>query len=343
MATCELYRESDYSAWQEYVSSHPSSGIYHHIGWKSVIEDAYGHTARYLVAKSNNEIVGILPLFLIKSLLFGSSMTSLPFLDHSGIVADDTSIQNILIEKAQKLGQEHAVDHLELRQLKISEGNFSNYSEKVLMVMELEPNEEDQLRKLSSERRNRIKRAKKSGLSVEITDSSKLHLFYDIWTKNMRDLGSPPHSLSFFENICHHFDNQYTILLVKTDGVYIGAALALHWKDTITIPWVSSLREYFKMYPNNILYWEAMRFAISQNIQFFDFGRSTQGSGTYEFKKRWGAISRPLHWQYFAIGNNKSSPEVNENKYKLAVEIWKKLPVQITRIVGPSLRKNITA
>lgn len=343
MITCELYEEIDHYAWQEYVSTHPSSGIYHHIGWKSVIEDAYGHTALYLIAKNNNEVIGILPLILIKSRIFGSSLTSLPYLDHSGIIADDTSIQHLLIEKAHKLGQKYAVDHLELRQLKISEGNFSNYSEKVLMIMELEANEEDLLKRLSSERRNRIKRAKKSGLSVEITDSSKLHIFYEIWTNNMRDLGSPPHSLLFFKNILHNFNEQCTILLVKTDGVYIGAALALHWKDTITIPWVSSLRKYFKVYPNNILYWEAMRFAISQNIKFFDFGRSTHGSGTYEFKKRWGAIARPLHWQYLAVGNNKSLPIKNENKYKFAVEIWKKLPVQITRVVGPSLRKNITA
>ena len=235
MIKCELYEEIDHYAWQEYVSSHPSSGIYHHIGWKSVIEEAYGHTALYLIAKNNNEVIGILPLILIKSRIFGSSLTSLPYLDHSGIIADDTSIQNLLIEKAQKLGQNYAVDHLELRQLEISEGDFSNYSEKVLMIMELEENEDALLKKLSSERRNRIKRAKKSGLSVEITDSSKLHIFYEIWTNNMRDLGSPPHSLLFFKNILHNFDDHCTILLVKTDGVYIGAALALHWKDTITI------------------------------------------------------------------------------------------------------------
>lgn len=343
MITCELYEEIDHYAWQEYVSTHPSSGIYHHIGWKSVIEDAYGHIALYLIAKSNSEVVGVLPLILIKSRIFGSSLTSLPFLDHSGIIADDTSIQQLLIEKAHKLGQKYAVDHLELRQLEISEGSFSNYSEKVLMVMELEASEEDLLKKLPSERRNRIKRAKKSGLSVEIADSSQLDIFYEIWTSNMRDLGSPPHSLLFFKSILQNFNEQCTILLVKSDGVYIGAALALHWKDTITVPWVSSLRKYFKLYPNNILYWEAMCFAISQNIKFFDFGRSTLGSGTYEFKKRWGAIARPLHWQFLAVGKNISLPVESENKFRLAVEIWKKLPVQVTRVVGPGLRKNITA
>ena len=224
MITCELYEDADYVAWQDYVSTHPSAGIYHHIGWKSVIEDAYGHTALYLVVRKDDQVIGILPLILIRSRLFGSSLTSLPYLDHSGIIANDASVEKLLIEKAHELGQKYSVDHIELRQLKASEGNFTNYSDKVLMIMELEPDEDKLLKSLSSERRNRVKRARKSGLSVEITDSSKLPIFYEIWTSNMRDLGSPPHSLLFFEKILHSFKEQCTILLVKSDGVYIGAA-----------------------------------------------------------------------------------------------------------------------
>ena len=70
MITCELYEDADFHAWQAYVSANPSSGIYHHIGWKSVIEDAYGHTALYLIARNNLDITGVLPLVLIKSRIF---------------------------------------------------------------------------------------------------------------------------------------------------------------------------------------------------------------------------------------------------------------------------------
>jgi predicted N-acyltransferase len=198
-------------------------------------------------------------------------------------------------------------------------------------------------RTLSSERRNRVRRAGKAGLSVELAGASELPLFYDIWTTNMRDLGSPPHARALFDHVLRLFPEQHVLLLAKHEGRTIGAALALWWKDTIAVPWVSSLREYFNLYPNNILYWEAIRWAIGRGLRTFDFGRSTRDSGTYEFKLRWGAVPTPLNWQFLPVRGTVPAPVAEDNKFGLAVEVWKRIPVGVTRVIGPVLRKNITA
>jgi FemAB-related protein (PEP-CTERM system-associated) len=207
------------------------------------------------------------------------------------------------------------------------------------------PSDEDQLwRRLSSERRNRVRKARKAELSVELGGEEVLPVFYRIWAENMRDLGSPAHGYAFFAEILRIFSSTAKIILVKHQGQSIGAGLCLYSKGMLTLPWVSSLRKHFSLYPNNILYWEAMRFALRQGCRVFDFGRSSRDSGTYKFKTRWGAVPQPLHWQFKFFGGEESGfPATDGVKYRWAAGIWKRIPVAVSKIIGPRIRKNITA
>jgi FemAB-related protein (PEP-CTERM system-associated) len=344
MLTCEVLTDEETGAWQEFASTRSGCGLYHHIAWRGVIAGAYGHRAPYLVAKRDGAVSGILPLVLTASRLFGRSLTSLPFLDFAGIVADDDESRDALLTKAKELGRELRVDNIELRQVQPIGAGLATSTHKVLMTMPLAATEDAMFRALSSERRNRVRRATKAGLSVELAAPSELPVFYDIWTRNMRDLGSPPHSRSFFDHVLRGFPEQHLLLLAKHEGRSVGAALALIFKDTVAVPWVSSLREHFNIYPNNILYWEAIRVAIDRGLRTFDFGRSTRDSGTYEFKQRWGAVPTPLHWHFLPVGGKAAvAPAAEDTKFRLAVELWKRMPVGVTRMIGPALRRNITA
>jgi len=338
------YSETDRVEWESYVDNHPSCWHYHRIGWKEVIETAYSHQCRYLVARNNDSVAGILPLAEIKSRLFGHSLTSLPFLDYSGLVADNVAVRDALITHAVQMTNETGTDYLELRQTEPVADKFRTASHKVALVLDLPADPEQLLSSLPSERRNRIRKARKSELSVEFHDRSMLPTFYRIWTENMRDLGSPPHSLKFFDSILRVFADSAVVVVVKYHQQYIGAAICLYAKETFALPWVSSRRQYFELYPNNILYWEAMCFAIRRGCRRFDFGRSSIGSGTYTFKIRWGAKEVPLYWQFYAPGGQLLPLPAGDNpKYRLALAAWKRLPVAITRLVGPSIRKYITA
>jgi FemAB-related protein (PEP-CTERM system-associated) len=343
MLTCELLTAADEPAWTDFCATRAQCAVYHHIAWKSVIENAYGHRAPYLAAKRDGRLSGVLPLVAIHSRLFGKSLTSLPFLDFAGVVADDEASHAALVAKAEDVARHLGVDYLELRQLTPSSGDFQDSTHKVLMTLNLLKDESAVWSGLSSERRNRVRRAQKAGLTIDTGDLSMLPSFYDLWTRNMRDLGSPPHSRRFFAEVIGRLRDHCSILLVRHDGKYIGAALAFYWKDTMSVPWVSSLREHFHLYPNNVLYWEAIRMAVARGLSRFDFGRSSLGSGTFEFKQRWGAVGTPLHWQTLSFGPKRPPTRSDRDEYRLAVEMWKKLPVPLTRLFGPALRKNITA
>ena len=339
-----LYSDRFREQWDKFVWNNPECWHYHCIGWKQVIERSYGHRCYYLIGLNDNEISGILPLTMIKSHLFGRSLTSLPYLDFAGLVANDPYTRDTLIDMSIRLARENKTNLIEFRQLHTVEGDFVTGTHKSTLVLELASDEEELFQSLSSERRNRIRKARNAGLSVDILGSEALPVFYKIWTENMRDLGSPAHSYSFFANIMLIFSDSAKVILVKSKENYIGAAICLFYRDKLTLPWVSSLRKAFHLYPNNILYWEAMLYAISKGCHYFDFGRSTIGSGTYDFKIRWGATAKPLYWQRINLEKNTSSgPEYENTKYKLAVTLWKRMPVSCSRFIGPIIRKYITA
>lgn len=335
--------DSDAADWQQFVVSRSRCSLYHDIGWKDVIEKAYGHRTCYLVARTGGKVTGILPLVIVRSRLFGNSMTSLPFVDFAGVVADDEDSTEALVSRALALAAELGVDYVELRQVEALAGDFEAATHKVLMTLELCEDQDILWSRLSSERRNRVRRAAKSGLTVRREGPDAIEAFYDIWTRNMRDLGSPPHSLEFFRRVLEAFGERCTVLLVEHEARFIGAALAMVHGQTLSLPWVSSLRECFRLYPNNILYWDAMCMAVARGLKTFDFGRSTRDSGTFEFKQRWGAVPTPLYWQRVSSRGGEHAETSDVDRFRFAVELWKRIPVPITRWMGPSLRKGITA
>jgi uncharacterized protein (DUF927 family) len=49
-----------------------------------------------------------------------------------------------------------------------------------------------------------------------------------------------------------------------------------------------------------------------------------------------------LYWQYL-LGEGREMPELNTKnpKFELAIKAWKRLPVSVTKILGPRIVKNI--
>ncbi len=339
------YSDKMTKQWDDFVLQHPDGWHYHLIGWREVIKRTYGHVGNYISAIDNyGKIHGLLPLVMIKSRIFGNSLTSLPFVDYAGLISNNNETSEAIIKSSMDFAQSNGLEFVELRQLKQSEGDFVNSTLKVTLVIELPDNEEALFKSLSSERRNRVKKARNSGLSVELVGPEMLPIFFKIWSENMRDLGSPAHSYDFFKNILEIFSDSSNIMLVKYNDEYIGGAISLFYKEKLALPWVSSLRKTFHLYPNNILYWEAMLYAISRGFRFFDFGRSTIGSGTYTFKKRWGAEERQLFWQKINLGvKDLTESDQEKLKYKLLIALWKKIPISCSRVIGPKIRRFITA
>jgi hypothetical protein len=109
VATC-----SDAAAWDAFVQQQPDASGYHLWGWKAIFEGVFGHRTEYLAARRDGRLVGVLPLVLFESAIFGRFVVSLPFVNYGGVVADDDQAAAALVARAGEITRPRA-SHLELR------------------------------------------------------------------------------------------------------------------------------------------------------------------------------------------------------------------------------------
>lgn len=330
----------DVSAWERYIHRHSDSTFYHQIGWKNVIEKTYGHEAHYLIAKENGDIKGIFPLFLIKNKIFGKKLISVPFAPYGGVCADDMSAKSALVEEAKIIVEDYNASFLEIRGPSGNENQLLTNNSYYTLILNLDENPELVWNKLSRKVRNATRKAVSSSLTFEM-DNKYERDFYRIFSRNIRDLGAPVHSNQLFENLLSEFPEQTDVAVAKYEDQVVGSIFLLYYKDTVISGWAASDKTYRMYNPNNIMYWKSIKYGCENGFKYFDFGRSLMDSGTYKFKKPWGAEPKQLYYHYY-LNQIAKMPDTSQrnSKRKTFTKFWEKLPVPMANFIGPKLRKN---
>lgn len=339
------FRDDDRPRWDAFVNQSSASSFYHLAGWKDVVEGSFGHRTHYLLCEDGQgAIVGVLPMVHLKSALFGSFLVSMPYFNYGGVCAESDAAVRMLVEEAIRLAKEEGVAHLELRETRALDNDLglAVKSAKVSMWLSLPASAEALWKALGSKLRNQVNRPKKEGMTARVGGAEELDSFYEVFSLNMRDLGTPVYSKAFFRNILEAFPDSTRIATVYRGSEPAAAGFLVGFRDRLEIPWASSLRAFNKYSPNMLLYWSVLEHACERGYGVFDFGRSSPDAGTYRFKEQWGATPVPLHWHYWTKTGG-ALPELNPNnpKYKAAIEVWRRLPVAMTRLIGPSIVKNL--
>ena len=325
--------------WDDFVRRNSKGTVYHTRAWQVIIESAFNYQAHHLCAKDDaDRIQGVLPLVRLKSRIFGDFMVSLPFVNYCGSLANDPAVEVLLTQHACELADELGVSHVEFRDRKAREPGWAVRTDKIEMILELRETTEEQWKRLRGTVRNRIRKATKSGATVQIGGPELVPDFYRVFSRNMRDLGTPVYGRHFFTEIINHLGNLAEIVVVYLNDSPVAAGLLIHHGPITEIPSSSSIREFNRLSVNTLLHWECLKRAIQRGARRFDFGRCSVDSGTYHFKKRWGAEPIQLYWHYW-LRDGGEPPKINPDnaKYALGIKAWKCLPLWISNRLGPHL------
>ncbi len=344
MFTIRSVEQDDQKPWDEYVLSHLDSSPYHLWAWKEAVEQVYGHQTYYLLAEDHSQLVGVLPLVNLRVPFLLNELTALPFCDLGNCLADSLQIQVALVDKAREIAETIKSKAISLRgQLKdfSCSGLYVENTGKVRMILSLPESSESLLASFKSKLRSQVRKAEKNGVEFHWTGLDGVDSYYSVYSQNMRDLGSPAHSKQWFRAIMTHYGDRARIGLAEFEGKCIGAGLILSTNSQTTIPWASTLREHNRLAPNMLLYWNCLKLAADSGKQSFDFGRSTEGEGTYRFKKQWGAQPEPLIW-YSSFSSKTEKDSSHGGSREKVEKIWQKMPLPIANIIGPVLRKYIS-
>jgi serine/alanine adding enzyme len=262
-----VHAEADASRWNAYVADHPEATAYHDWEWRGVIERAFGHETRYLVAKTAGGTAGVLPLVIFRSRVFGRFAVSMPFLNYGGVLASSREAEAALLDAAVREAHRADASYLELRHTRQVFPHLQAKRHKVAMVVDLQPSAGQQWQAVDRKVRNQVRKAEKSGLRVLQGHAELAEGFYQVFAHNMRDLGTPVYGRRWFREIVSMFPDSTRLFAVMAGERPVAAALVLWHRSSIEVPWASSLRVYNPQCPNVLLYWEMLRFACERGLR----------------------------------------------------------------------------
>ncbi len=315
----------------------------HHQAWIRAISAGLGHATYLLQTSRDGSASGTLPLMLVKGPLFGRFLVSLPYLNTGGVWAVDHQSARTLVDAACDLADRLDVRYLELRHEVPVEHDRLNHrrTDKVHMRLRLPSTDEELDKSLKSKLRSQIKKAGEYGSTTHWGHDELLDDFYRIFAENMRDLGTPVFSKRLFREIVAHFAGQAEVCVMRQQGAPVAAAILVHTDGVTEVPSASSLRSANRTNVNMLMYRHLLSRAIVRGSHTFDFGRSSEGSGTYKFKAQWGALPQPAVWQYYIRKGNVESMRPDSEGNQRLIRTWQRLPVWVTRIIGPPIVRGI--
>jgi len=329
---------SEPPAWGSFLARSAGATLLHDPRWGLVMQEAYGNRPFYLTARRGGRVVGILQLVLQKSLLFGTRLSSLPYFDASGVLADDPAAARALLAEAEAVRRETRARWVELRHEAPLAADLPTRTDKVTLRLPLPDDPEALWAALKAKVRNQVRKAERMGLSLHGPGEATLGEFHAVYVRTMRDLGSPPHSRRFFEVIRGHFGEAVRLYAVRQGERPLAAAFTLTDAAAVRVPWAAADHRFRSLNANMLLYWGMLKEACARGAGCFDFGRSTRDSGTHRFKRQWGAEEVPLHWQYLtAEQGDVPSLDPDRGLMRWATAAWRRLPVGVARVVGPRL------
>ncbi len=332
------YQDQHQEQWDKFVLNNEKACFYHLSAWNDIFKNNFKIKNQSLIAIENSEITGILPLFEMKNIMQQKFLISSPFTNYSGLITNSRDTESLLLAKADEITKKTNSQYCEFRQIKELNLNSPKRDNFVTMKVDISKNlDEIWQNTLQGKVRNQIRKAQKSGLSINKTNN--VSSFYKIFKKTMHRLGTPAYSKKFIQSQLDVFISNSYLLEVTKNNVNIAAMLVCHYKDTVYTPLACSLVEYNKYCPTNLMYWEVIK-NHHETLKWLDMGRSTANTGTFSYKQSWGAKEFPLHYEYI-LGKASRPPIVDatNNKYNQIIEAWKKAPSWVVNFLGPKLIK----
>ncbi|HPF46599.1 MAG TPA: FemAB family PEP-CTERM system-associated protein [Emcibacteraceae bacterium] len=334
---------ADCTDWDRYVMMHDRGSVFHLSAWGRSVNKSMGHDYYYLYAEKDGTICGVLPLIHIKSRLFGNSLVSVAFSVGGGPLFDDPETLKLLDEHAKEIADDLAVDAMEYRQVQRCHDDWPIKAETYSVFRKnLSADNEENMLSIPRKQRAMVRKGINFGLTYDIDDT--VDRLYHLYSTSVRNLGTPVFPKSLFKALKDEFKDDCEILTVcSPDGNAISSVMSFYFKNEI-IPYYGGGGVDARTYAaNDFMYWSVMEHAVtSRGVTLFDFGRSKNGTGAFNFKKNWGFDPTPLEYEYY-LREGDEIPEVNplNPKYQLMIKTWQKLPLAVANFVGPFIARSL--
>ena len=341
---------TDQEEWNTFMKRNDGPA-YNHWAWGEAVA-SYGHDQRYLVARDEDTdtIAAALPVCCVRSRLFGSKLLSPAFAERGSVILDSEreteTAKQLLLERVKEMAANLDADFVSLRGAQqTDETEFTVKNRYVTFQVPVNQPADDVWSDMRDSRQRQINQAAElDSLRFETGSSIEdLKEYYQLYIETMHRHGSPPHSFEFFKILWDtlYDEGNFHLGLIFHEGKLINGMIDLSLGSTVYQWGVVNDYEYRDLNGGSLLIWKSLQRAAERGYDVYEFGRTREGSGVYMFKKSFGGTKvwyDDIH--YFPDGEV-DLPDPEDRKYERAREVWKRLPLSVTRTVGPHIRSQI--
>jgi len=331
--------------WDEFVRAHPAGSVYHLSGWQRAVARTTSSEDVTIVALRGETIAGGVPLGLVRSPLFGTSLVSAPFATGGGILARSAEVHRALRKRCTALMNQTRASHVALR-YQHATGADSDLPGSDLycgFARPLPARPEECPAMLPRKARAAARKGLKLGLEARVAelDEGVRHL-YELFRETQHGLGTPVLPRALLEALAAEPGLRPEVLLIEHQARVVAAVMSFHFGDCV-LPYYSGYAgDARALQVGNVLYLELMKHETERGTRQFDFGRSRRGAGAFRFKSHQGFTPLPMPYR-FLVRDGAAPPSLNPSapSFRLPIAIWKRLPRAFADRLGPMISRGL--
>lgn len=329
--------------WDETVLKFQEAGPFHGQAWARLLNDAYGYLPKYLVSRQDDDFSFILPLFEINSFLTGKRAVGLPFSDYCQPLSSRMEILDKPLKYIKERAGTSGWKYFEIRGYHHILEDLPPYISYYSHVIDLDRTENALFSALRGSTRRNITRSVKQGITVTFEKSEEaLNDFYNLHGLTRKKHGLPVQSKSFFRKLWRHIiaQDRGCVALAKYKQQTVAGAVFIHLGKKVIYKYGASEASMLALRPNNLLFWEAIRYFSDQNYEELNLGRcSLHNSGLRQFKTGWGGQEKKIH--YFRFNVKKQRFTISQSgeggSYRHILRLF---PLPLLRLIGTILYRH---
>jgi len=350
MLKADVLTKDEETAYEEFVDGCQFSLIQHSLDWRNVICDLGKDKPLFIVAKKNDEIVGVLPLYYYKC-RFGNLLTSTSWYTISGTICSEDAyckeIYKALLDHSLTLGKE-----LDCTAISIGTNPFLDDKEYYLEYFRPDYVMENfiqyiRLSEVFDEKGNVIhpnylrrsdvtRNLKKAKLQPIVISDEQIQAnvaeWFRIHEKRMSEIGATPIPKRLFESFLRNLipNGRGKFLFAFYQGKMICGGLYVFNKKIMDVFMMSMDSEHGKLGANYLITYDMLKWANESGISIFNWMSSDRkGSGVYDWKEKWGSRERTFLYLTKVLGNTSQWKNMDYNELKEVYKFHYLLPFNL--------------
>jgi hypothetical protein len=330
--------------WNESLRSLPGCSFFYTSSWAETLHRSYGYRPFYFTTGGGEAFSALLPFMDISSALTGKRGVCLPFTDYCEPLVSDTAQFQEFFDAAVALGKKRRWRYMEFRggeaffnKTEPSEWHYGH-------TLDLTAGPQKIFAGLRDSNRRNIRKAEKEHIDVGVSISpDAVKAFCRLNAITRRDHGLPPQPRRFFQSVYDHVlsKDMGFIVLASNRGTPIAANVYFYLGDQVLYKYGASDRAFQHLRANNLIMWEAIKWACDRGCKSLCFGRTEpDNEGLRQFKAGWGARERLIKYYRFDLRKDAfiKTPEIVS---PLSGKIFRKLPIPVLKMLGSILYRHM--